>query len=41
MAASSQEAAEKMVAYWMSVGVKARVTVWELPDVEAVPVARS
>ena len=41
MAASSKEAAEKMAIYWLSVGVKARVTVLELPDVEAVPVASS
>jgi hypothetical protein len=40
IAASSQEVAEKMVTYWLSVGVKARVTVLELPDVEAVLVAR-
>ena len=41
MAATSQEAAEKMVTYWLSVGVRAQVTVLDFPEVEAVPRAPS
>ena len=41
MAATSQEAAEKMVNYWLSVGVRAQVTVLDFPEVEAVPRAPS
>jgi len=37
LAATSQEAAEKMVTYWLSVGVQARMTVLELPEVEVTP----